>query len=201
MNLSLDGLRNMIQQSGQQELIINIICIAGILIAIANCFAGYRLLRVWIALLGFGLGAALGWYVSSFFTDSAAIQACAVLAAAIAGAILTRHFIDIGMVLLCAAMAFSFSYYLLLYLFGYSNVRAYMLTAAVISLLCGLLAHLLRKPVIIIITALCGAYTAWSSASSMLKLYYNQQFYWGAIAVLAAAGILVQFLFVSRKQS
>lgn len=199
MGFSLDGLRAMIQQSGQQELIVNIICIAGILIALANCFAGYRLLQLWITLLGIGLGAALGYYISSFFTDSVVIEACAVLAAAVLAAVLARRFMEVGTVLLCIAMTFSFSNYFLLYTFGYANIKAYTLTAAVISVLCGLLAHLLKKPVIIVVTALCGAYTAWSSLCSLLKIYYNQKIYWGIIAVLAILGILSQLISSRRR--
>lgn len=199
MDFSLDGLRTMIQQSGQQELIINVICIAGILIALVNCFAGYRLLQLWITLLGIGLGAVLGYYISSFFTDSVVIEACAVITGAALFAVLARRFMEAGTVLLCVAMAFSFSYYFLLYVFGYANIKAYTLTAAVISVLCGLLAHLLKKPVIIIITALCGAYTAWSSFSSLLNIYYNQKIYWGIIAVLSVLGILSQFISSRRR--
>lgn len=194
MGFSLDELRTLIQQSGQQELIITVVCIIGIMIALANCFAGYRLLHVWITLLGVFAGGFLGYFIFSFFTTSVVVQACAVIAAALLAMLLVRRYMEIGTVLLCIGMTFSFTYYFLLYTFGYTNITVYQLTAAAISVLCGLLAYLLKKPVVIVITALCGSYTAWSSLSSLLHIYYNQKVYWGIIFVLAIVGMIAQFV-------
>lgn len=193
MNISLDGLRELIRQSGQQELIIHVICIAGILIALANCFAGYRLLEVWITLLGIGLGAVGGYFASAFITDSAVIRACAVILAACVLGVLARWLAAAGTVLLCGIMAFSFSYYMLFYTLGYSNTKALLIIAVLAGVLCGLLAWLLKKPAIILITGICGAYTACSSTSSLLGIYYNPNIYWMIIGIVAALGIFTQF--------
>lgn len=199
MNISLDGLRELIRQSGQQELIINVICIAGILVALANCFAGYRLLEIWITLLGIGIGAAAGYFAASFFTSSSVILACAMITGALIFGLLSRRLAAAGTFLLCGLMAFSFSYYLLFYTLGYTNVNALLMVAAVIGILCGLLAHLLHKPAVILITGLCGAYTVWSSTASLLGLYYNPKMNWTIIGVLSVLGILSQFLSGRRR--
>lgn len=199
MNLSIDTLRTMIAESGQQELILTMICIIGIIIALANCFAGYRLLSVWLFLLGAGLGAGCGYTVCSFFAASTIVQAIVILIAAAVFAALAHHFKTIGNFLLCTGMTFSVAYYFLFFTLGYANIKGHTMIAAIISLLCGLLSHLLKKPVIILITAACGAYTAFSTARSLMNIWFSQQLYWTIIAFLAAIGALTQFLNSKRK--
>jgi len=199
MNLSIDTLRTLIAQSGQQELIITMICIIGIIIALANCFAGYRLLSVWLILLGIGLGAVCGYSICSIFNASTIVQAVVILIAALVFALLAHHFKTLGSFLLCTGMTFSVAYYFLFFTLGYANIKGHTMIAAIISILCGLLSHLVKKPVIILITAACGAYTAFSTACSLLDIWFSQQLYWIIIAFLALSGAITQFLRTKRK--
>ncbi len=199
MILSIDGLRTIIAQSGYQELIITTICIIGIVIALANCFAGYRMLSVWIILLGALLGAVCGYTICQYFKASVIVQSVSILISAAAAALLAYHFKTIGTFLLCTGMTFSVTYYFLFFMLGYSNIKAHTLIAAAISILCGILSHLIKKPVIILITAACGAYTALSTAFSLFNLFFSLQLYWTLIGILALIGTVTQFLNSSKK--
>ena len=194
MNLDLETIRNLIEQSGQQELIVTVICIAGIAAAAANCFAGYKLMQVWILLFGVLSGAVLGYYAGMQFALSVPVRAVIIIAAAILFGALAGFFNTAATMLLCGLMAFSLAWSLLLFLFGGGSRISFLITAAFIGLLCGALAMLLKKPAVIFITAFCGGYTVWASSCSLFGIYYNRAIYWGVIGALSVAGLLTQFL-------
>lgn len=192
---SIDELLAKLFQFGSQELLVTIISIIGILIAVANCFAGYKFIKIWIQLLGTIFGAAIGYIGVSFLTSNVLIQASVVVVAAVIFWFISKKLLTAGIVLLCAVMAFTFSYYFLICHFGYAATdNASFWIALVFGVLCGLLAHLIHRPVIIAVTALCGSYTAWTSLCSLIYFYCSSRTNWIVIGTLALAGGIVQFV-------
>lgn len=199
MNFDLDALRELIAQSGQQELIVTVICIIGIAVAAANCFAGYRLMQIWVFLFGVVAGAAVGYWLGLQFPLSVPVRAVIIFVAAVLFGALAGFFQTAASMLLCGLMSFSLAWSLLLFLFGGGSPISFLITAAFVGILCGLLALLLKRPAIIVITAFCGGYTVWSSVNSLLGLLYSRSVYWGGIAALSVIGMIVQFV-TTRKE-
>lgn len=193
MIFSLEELRTLITQSPHQDLIIGLICLVGILIALANLFSGYRLLGLWITLTGTALGAGLGYYVCSIFTDSLVPVICAVVLTALILGFVAYRVRFIGTFILCSAMTFSLAYYFLHFDFDIGGDILQILLALVIGVSCGFLAHVFKRPAIIVITSCCGAYTAFATLISQLRFNFPPMPYWTCVAILIVCGISIQF--------
>ena len=158
-------------------------------LALLNCFLGYRLKKLWISMIGFLLGIAIGAGITALFSENKTV----ILAA--------------GLVTLVASLASLISFRLyLIGVFFYAVLSAYPLIAGLIgkelwweialsviaALLIGLLAVNFVRPVLIIVSAVGGG----MQASQIIMGWIAMENPWGLYGVaagLALLGMLVQF--------
>lgn len=162
---------------------------AGILV----CFLGLKLLRLWNVLWGIMLGAGLGFAVSWIFTTDAKtilIVTCgvALLMAALSGALL-----KFGAFLLCMAGISGVAFQIL-------NPQNWVMLAICggIGLLAAITAMIWFRPLVIIITALFGGYTA-GGTIAVLTGFDDPVIALVISGLVALLGIAVQFAMESRK--
>ena len=174
----------------QHELIaILVILIIGLL----WCFAGHLMVRLWAAIMGLGLGFAFGAMIASLFTPDA-------LTIVISGSVLGLIFglsagiiLPLGVFLVTLLTVFGFMALLL-------SAQSVMLliVALVIGLIFAIITFKFPIPIIIIITALCGAFVAAETLHILVD--YNLIIYAVVVIALAVGGMCTQFLFENGKR-
>ncbi|MEM2190511.1 MAG: DUF4203 domain-containing protein [Archaeoglobaceae archaeon] len=107
-------------------------------------FAGYKLFRLYSAVIGFVVGVILGYYISLFVGYSFLTY----IATGIVLAIIFGLFYNVGLFLTGTVIGYMFLNYLL---------PEKMLYAYVFAILCGILVLFLERALVIIITAFLGA--------------------------------------------
>lgn len=120
------------------------------ILALLNCFFGYRLVRIWMALAGFVIGAVLGGWLVFHFTGIALFALISALILGILLAALAGKIYLVGVFIFCGGV----SYFALCSLFGTSGglFALYLVIAAVI----GVIAVNFVRPAIVISTAIAG---------------------------------------------
>ena len=179
-----------------------------VLFSIVFCTLGYRLFRILVGIWGAGLGAFLGLYVASLFTDIwwvwliAAVVGAALICVAVVLLDYVSTFLTIGVpvAILTAGM---------LNIWLPQLTTLYICIIAVVAgVIFGLLAAFFKKPVIIICSAICGAFGCisafWQLAVSLFGASDETLNAFGpnttgivlyaAIGTLALVGIIVQFV-------
>ena len=156
-------------------------------LALLNCFLGYRLKKLWISMIGFLLGIAIGAGITALFSENKTV----ILAA--------------GLVVGILVVLLSFRLYLI-GVFFYAVLSAYPLIAGLIgkelwweialsviaALLIGLLAVNFVRPALIIVSAVGGG----MQVSQIIMGWIAMENPWGLYGVaagLALLGMLVQF--------
>ncbi|MEM0330856.1 MAG: DUF4203 domain-containing protein [Archaeoglobaceae archaeon] len=107
-------------------------------------FAGYKLFKLYSAVIGFVVGVILGYYISLFVGYSFLTY----IATGIVLAIIFGLFYNVGLFLTGTVIGYMFLNYLL---------PEKMLYAYVFAILCGILVLFLERALVIIITAFLGA--------------------------------------------
>lgn len=177
--------------------------VVAVLLGLANCFFGYRIFKFMLGVVGFLLGAAAGVVLGSYLGDGGEL---AMLIGGLVGGL-------IGAGLLVAL------YFLGVFLFGAAvgallvgvlgtAMNIEMPTAATIvgAIILGIIAVVLQKVVIILSTALSGAWTTVVGVYALMEGNgLNLEHFWrstpwedpliplAAWLVLAVAGAFVQF--------
>ena len=165
-----------------------------LLFAVLQCFFGYKLLRAWIALIGFLIGFVLGFVITRSLIDGEAyLPAVIGIAAGFILAFVAFRIYLIGVFLYCGAIAAG-AVNSLAFPSG-DGWRVLSIVLCVLAfILVGLLAIKFARPCIIAVTAATGAVNAADALRQMFEeLARNRMLVWGIIIALAAAGMLVQF--------
>jgi hypothetical protein len=208
---------NGIQLTGGTAIIAGLI---SILLGIANCFFGYRIFRVLLGIIGFIGGAAAGLAIIQALVVAGNISSSGsllyyILAALIGGAIgavLLIFVYFIGVFLLGALMGLLLGSYIAQAVGGGDNVI--LIAAIVLALVGGILALILQRAVIIIATAISGAYSiVWGiallvSPGVVTRMLSGQTAIMQSAPVLllvgwvilAIAGMVVQFAWTGKKK-
>ena len=156
-------------------------------VSLLNCFLGYQLKRLWIALTGFLLVAALANRIALFFTSDSKIILIVTLAVGLLAALLSFRLYLAGVFFYVAILV----YPVIAGLIGREEWWEIAL-AVIASLLIGLLALNFVRPALILASAIGGGMQAstiimkWISMTNPWVLY-------GVAAAFALAGMLVQF--------
>lgn len=200
MDSLLTWIKTLINASGNPELILEIICLAGIVIAAANVFFGYRLSGLWAALLGAAAGAAIGFWAGRLFTRSLTIQLVCLAVGAVLLLLFCRHFRRLSVCVLAGVMTGTLVSSLLSQwsVTAAAGPTAVLAISVAAALFAAVLAGFHQKPVLIVCTSAGGAYTAVSTTVSLFSLYFDREIYWGVILGAAAVGILFQALTTRR---
>ena len=171
-----------------------------LVLSVLLCFWGYRLFTCFAAGIGFVIGAFLGFLLSGhYFTDELWII---LLSALILGLIL--GFLATRLILLSTF----FVVFILVSVFSCGLLVSFVtslsnMMAGIISLILGIVAGVicikLQKPIIILVTAFCGALGTVQILFQLLKFEQITIFY-GAFLSLAMIGSIVQFLSTRRDE-
>lgn len=157
-----------------------------------NCFLGYKLLKVWVAVTGFFLGAGIGFGVVRYFTDKTWIVWCTVLAAGFILGLLAYEIYLVGAFLLGWVMTASAAFTLGRVLgFGDKMEVAMLIAGAVLGILVGALIVRFARPSIILLTGISGGISVGSGVIGLMKAD-NVWLMLGIGAVFAVIGIFVQ---------
>ncbi|HPQ42150.1 MAG TPA: DUF4203 domain-containing protein [bacterium] len=157
-------------------------------------FAGYRLFKTLLFLLGLVVGAGAGQFICEIFLWNGWIALAITAAAALAGALIARLMYSAGLFLFGAFIGYAVSQPVIMYF-----PRAHpLLIIAVLALITGFLMLKLERPVIILFTVLAGA---WSTVVAGITLWTGRSaIVWHAapvpeairsVTVLVAWGILI----------
>ncbi len=160
------------------------------------CFFGYRLLRLTLALAGFGVGLVLGLALSGLIHGSSQVFSLVVgLICGILGAVLATLVYKFGVFLLGAGAGLVIAS-VVLAVAGWHNPTLVRIIAA---LACGILTLVLERSLVSILSAFAGAWGVIFGAFHLLGWYRgprpSQPGYWAMLAcwlVLGLAGSAVQ---------
>lgn len=190
---TIKGMKNPISvlqagQVGMEQMV------AAIITGLILCFLGLKIVRVLVALIGFGIGTGIGITIvnqtgTTGFTNVIIIFGCGIVLAVLsffiyrAGVFLTTFSIVGAGSMLMIDM----------------GTESQLIIALVITLVLSILAAVFVEPVIILITAISGGMSAGWNIVSIAGWADNPWIGVGAGAVLAVLGMIVQFMMQSRK--
>jgi len=167
-----------------------VFAIIGLIVMGIACFAGYRLQKVWIAIIGFALGAFGGWKLATIFVDNSVIE---MLIAVIAGffiAVLAVCIHKLGVFLMCAFFGFALSAAVLSAFMA--EPMSVLAIAGTVGFAMGVLGVIFTKPVIIIVSAFYGGIKI---ADFIMMILAMKVFYYLLVGgcIIAIIGLAVQF--------
>lgn len=160
-----------------------------------NCFFGYKLLKVWMAVCGFIIGATGGFLIAARFLTERNIVFGITAAAGIVGSVLAYQIYLVGvfflgwMMSVAAVIAFVRSLPI-----GDKEKLVVIAAGALLGLIVGVLIVKFARPSIILVTGISGGISTATAAFSLLKLEQPVLVVTGAGILLAIVGIMVQFL-------
>ena len=170
-----------------------------LLLSLASCFFGYKLMKVWIAVAGFVLGFVLGDVVCALLkVESFGVFFLIGAVVGIALAIVSFKLYKVGIFLLGGVLGGGIATLVL----G-TQEWWHILVAVLIGLAVGALTVLASKPVVILASSISGGLSALRSAGALFTLSTltgnaSTIILWGG-AALAVAGVVVQFITNKKK--
>lgn len=172
----------------------------GVIFALCNCFFGYRLRKLWFALLGFSLGGLLGFFISTWLGQDAGIATLIGVVAGVVLALLSFKLYLCGVFLLCGGLFFMLWSVLLPSELSAVIYGMLVLGGVALSILIGIIAVKAVRPMVILTTAFSGGYTA---VSGLFTLFNKEQ---GTLAMvlgiaLGVAGLAFQFVSEKRRNA
>ena len=156
-------------------------------LALLNCFLGYRLKKLWISMIGFLLGIAIGAGITALFSENKTVILAAGLVVGILVALISFRLYLIGVFFYAVLSA----YPLIAGLIG-KELWWEIALSVIAALLIGLLAVNFVRPVLIIVSAVGGG----MQVSQIIMGWIAMENPWGLYGVaagLALLGMLVQF--------
>ena len=175
-----------------------ILSFVSLVLSVLLCFWGYRLFTCFTAGIAFVTGAFLGFLLSGhYFTDELwIILLSALILGLILGFLATRLILlSTFFVVLILVSVFSCGL-LVSFVPSLSNVMAGIISL-ILGIVAGVICIKLQKPIIILVTAFCGALGTVQILFQLLKFEQITIFY-GAFLSLAMIGSIVQFLSTRR---
>lgn len=168
------------------------VAVMAVILGLLICFFGYRLLKLWVALMGCSLGFFAGFLGSRAFLDQ--IWVCIgiglVMAVLLAWAAFRYHLAAVC--LTCAALMFVVTYTLFR-----ADVWWVYLICGLSAVAAGFLGVIFAKPMLIVVTGLAGAFLSVNRVFFLAGL--GEGVLWIVLSAgLAAAGIAVQFLVTGK---
>ena len=163
---------------------------ASVVLGLVSCFLGYKLLKIWMAFVGFLIGMALGYYFTYQHVANVAIPILVgFLLGLLVGFIAYRIYL-LGVFIIAFVTTFGFIGQLLA---QYNEPDwLWLILTLVLALIAAALALKFVKPVIIIGTSLNGAVTVMSGAFKIMKVDALNTMLLAAL-LLAVLGVMVQF--------
>ncbi|MEE1113683.1 MAG: hypothetical protein UHN88_01250 [Eubacterium sp.] len=175
--------------------------VINLVIAILQCFFGYKLLRFWTALVGFLIGFLLGFLITGAVAPSLSAY-IPVLVGAAAGFVLSILAYKIylaGVLVYCGIIAVSAVYSIN---FPEGQLMHFLKIVLMILafLLAGVLAVKFARPCIIVISAVSGAGAAVGALITLsAKVSSDMNLQLVIFAAMAILGMVIQFLTTRKK--
>ena len=174
--------------------------VTSLVLALLQCFLGYRLLRGWIALVGFLVGFFGGLILAAKFGATGYIPLIIGIIAGILLSIVAFKIYQLGVFIYCGALAFNATRLIPFPAEGNIWPKVAIVVGILAFILAGFLAAKYAKPCIIGITAISGA----SSAAQLIpklspEFAEKPETATFLFAGLIAAGVLVQVLTNRRR--
>ena len=174
--------------------------IGSVIVALTQCFLGFRLVKFWASFAGFVIGFILGirFSMSGMLPEDAGWAAPFLIAAG-AGiflAIFAFKLIKAGIFLFCGVVTWQ-ALSMLLHTSEASGLKQYLFFVLQVTafLFAGWLSVKFTRVAIIAITGIGGAWTASQGIETLLPRFLPDHIHaLGLFAILAAAGMLIQFL-------
>lgn len=145
--------------------IVMILLLGVMFFALMNCFLGHQLMRLWMTVIGLGIGGAIGGYMGlRHFYDKNAIFLSATVCAfavAMAAALVYR----VGLVVLCGGVVFA----TMELLFPVSSMSVHMGFLA-LGIVAGVASFQKETLVVTWVTAICGGLAAARAGFLLLKI-------------------------------
>ena len=175
-----------------------ILSFVSLVLSVLLCFWGYRLFTCFTAGIGFVTGAFLGFFLSGhYFTDELWIILLSALILGLILGFLATRLILLSTFFVVFILVSVFSCGLLVsFVTSLSNVMAGIISL-ILGIVAGVICIKLQKPIIILVTAFCGALGTVQILFQLLKFEQITIFY-GAFLSLAMIGSIVQFLSTRR---
>lgn len=168
-----------------------------IVISCLSCFFGYKFLKTWTALIGFVMGMFIGYYATARFVDNLGV---AILAGFLVG--LLFGFLGYRIYLLGV---FVVAFFVTMSLCTKIPIKeewagiGLLIATVVVAVVVGVIALKFVRPVIIIATALNGAFSAVPDILHLLGENSNTVI-WTASAIVFVLGVVVQFATTKGKK-
>lgn len=190
-NISIDTLYQLLDKFDTlKELLTKygtVLLIAAAVFALLNCFFGYALRKVWSVLLGFGIGASAGMLLATYTDQSYNMILGVTFGLGLIFGLLALLLYRIG------------TFFLIIGFLGFSLYRllnpkdmVMLLFLAGISVIIALIGVPFERITVILITSVCGAFTAVTLAYDLKHTDYDPVM-WIILLILAALGMVFQF--------
>ena len=182
-----------------------LLALASLVLALMECYFGYKFLRFWIGVAGMILGCVLGITVAlRFFEYNTWYPWVIMFICGVIFALLSYSIYKVGVFIFCGLIAASAIYAVMQLpviagrLTGVGDLAAQIITFApclIAFILFGILAVKYSKPIIIVITAVAGAMLAVRTLSGLLpNLAASSLYQLVATAAFGISGIVLQHL-------
>lgn len=171
------------------------VLIAALVIALLTCFLGLKVFRIWMGVLGLAVGLGAGyWLPVNLFHVDKVIGLVIGIVLGILLAVLAYKLYLASVMLYCWLMGALLAAY-----FIRPDSLVWWALCFAIGLAAGLIGLKFAEPIVIMITGLNGGITA-AIAAAYLISFQDETLTLAAGAVLAVAGIVVQFILEGRRR-
>ena len=166
-----------------------------------QCFWGYKFIKVYIAISGFVVGFVAGFFISfDYYTADAYIPTAIGIAAGAVLAFIAFRLYLLGVFIVCGTLAASAVSKIPFSADGSQDILKIVL-CVIAFIIVGILGVKFAKLCIILVTAIGGAINAINTLSTPIQaLDENIFIHIAAIAILAAAGIIVQRIITKNER-
>lgn len=191
----MDFIVNNLNLAEKIEIYTTIILLVEVIFGALNCFFGYKLLKVWIAVCGFLIGAGAGFLIAARFLTDRNMVFGITAAAGIIIAVLAYEVYLVGVFILGWMLSVLAVTAVVRSLPLDDKTKLVALAAGVLlGLLVGVLLVKLARPSIILLTGISGGIGTITAVFSLLEIQQPAIVVTGAGILLAIVGIVVQFL-------
>lgn len=161
-------------------------------VALLNCFFGYKFRKLWITLAGFGCGLLAGFMVAVRVTDQTGVLALITILSGLVVAFISFRLYRFGLFLLCGYRTF-------LLVSTWISLPWLAVTLGIVAgVLVGLLALKFLRPVVIASTAIGGGATAAQGLLVLFSLAMDAT--WTLVASLGMGALGVAFQLLTTKK-
>lgn len=198
----MDYIVNHFQLTEGIETLTSIALIIELLFGALNCFFGYRLLKVWIAICGFLIGSGVGFFIMAQFTaDRTLVFGVTAVAGVVAGVLAYEVYL-VGAFFLGWIMTVSAVTVLGRSLEVDDKTKlAVFVGGIILGIVVGALIVRFARPCIIALTSISGGLSAASAAFSLVKIDQPAMIVVAAGIIAAILGMIVQFMTTPSPKS